>query len=101
MLIFMLDLMTYLHITLFFRPRGTAVTAILICICGGGTLFLSFIELGKYSLKKHIDDPEVFLTCFYLTRNLGGGGGGDFVLSLPRCVCPKVKDMGPFLASRE
>ena len=29
------------------------------------------------------------------------GGGGDLVLTLPGCVCPKVKDMGPFLASRE
>ena len=28
-------------------------------------------------------------------------GGGDLVLTLPGCVCPKVKDMGPFLASRE
>ena len=27
--------------------------------------------------------------------------GGDLVLSLPGCVCPKVKDMGPFWASRE
>ena len=29
------------------------------------------------------------------------GGGGDLVLTMPRCVCPKVKDMGPFWASRE
>ena len=29
------------------------------------------------------------------------GGGGDLVLTMPECVCPKVKDMGPFLASRE
>ena len=27
--------------------------------------------------------------------------GGDLVLTLPGCVCPKVKDMGPFFASRE
>ena len=29
----------------------------------------------------------------------GGGGrarGGDSIPSLPRCVCPKVKDMGPY-----
>ena len=29
------------------------------------------------------------------------GGGGDFIPSLPGCVCPKVMDMGPFLASSE
>ena len=27
--------------------------------------------------------------------------GGDFVLTMPGCVCPKVKDMGHFSASRE
>ena len=27
--------------------------------------------------------------------------GGDLVSTLPGCVCPKVKDMGPFWASRE
>ena len=26
---------------------------------------------------------------------------GDFNSSMPGCVCPKVKDMGPFLASSE
>ena len=31
----------------------------------------------------------------------GGGGGGDLVPNMPGCVCPKVKDMGPFSASRE
>ena len=31
----------------------------------------------------------------------GGGGEGDWVPTMPGCVCPKVKDMGPFLASRE
>ena len=29
------------------------------------------------------------------------GGGGDLVSTLPGCVCRKVKDMGPFLASSE
>ena len=28
-------------------------------------------------------------------------GGGDMVITKPGCVCPKVKDMGPFSASRE
>ena len=28
-------------------------------------------------------------------------GGGDLVPTMPGCVCPKVKDMGPFSASRE
>ena len=32
---------------------------------------------------------------------LGTGGGGHLVPTMPRCVCPKVKDMGPFSASRE
>ena len=27
------------------------------------------------------------------------GDGGDLVSTLPVCVCPKVKDMGPFSAS--
>ena len=36
-----------------------------------------------------------------VTKPPRGGGGGDLVLSLPGCVCPKVKDMGPFWASRE
>ena len=31
----------------------------------------------------------------------GGGGGGDLVSTVPVCVCPKVKDMGPFSASSE
>ena len=26
---------------------------------------------------------------------------GDLVLTIPGCVCPKVKDMDHFLASRE
>ena len=31
-----------------------------------------------------------------------GGGGGGGATSTPVCpVCPKVKDMGPFLASSE
>ena len=29
------------------------------------------------------------------------GEEGDLVLTMPIRVCPKVKDMGPFLASRE
>ena len=29
------------------------------------------------------------------------GGGGDFVSTIPVCVCPKVKDMGPVSASSE
>ena len=30
-----------------------------------------------------------------------GGGGGDLVPTMPGSVCPKAKDMGAFLASRE
>ena len=29
------------------------------------------------------------------------GSGGDLVSTMPVCVCRKVKDMGPFLASSE
>ena len=36
-----------------------------------------------------------------LCKNPGEGGGGHLVLTLPGCVCRKVKDMGPFTASRE
>ena len=31
----------------------------------------------------------------------GLGGGGDLVPTMPRCLCPKVMDMGPFSASGE
>ena len=31
----------------------------------------------------------------------GGGGGGRLGSDFARCVCPKVKDMGPYSASRE
>ena len=30
----------------------------------------------------------------------GPGRGEDLVLTMPGCVCPKVKDMGPSLPSR-
>ena len=30
-----------------------------------------------------------------------GGGGRDLVPTMPGCVFPKVKDMGPFSASTE
>ena len=36
--------------------------------------------------------------CF---QDLGWGGGVELVATMPRCVCPKVKDKGPFLTSRE
>ena len=29
------------------------------------------------------------------------GGGGNLVLTMHVCVCPKLKDMGPFSASSE
>ena len=35
------------------------------------------------------------------TSPVGEGGGGDLVPTMPGCVCPKEKDMGPFLPSRE
>ena len=31
----------------------------------------------------------------------GGGGGGDLVSIMLVCVCPKLKEMGSFLASSE
>ena len=30
-----------------------------------------------------------------------GGGGRDLVSTVPGCVCPKEKDIGPFSASSE
>ena len=48
--------------------------------------------------------------CGRTTQRKGGGwtggraypgGGGDLVQTMPGCVCPKVKDMGPISASRE
>ena len=48
--------------------------------------------------------------CGGRVRGWGGGGcysvwkripGGDLVPTMPGCVCPKVKDMGLFSASRE
>ena len=35
------------------------------------------------------------------TRGRSWGEGGYLVASMPVCVCPKVKDMGPFSASSE
>ena len=29
------------------------------------------------------------------------GGGGDLISTMPACVCPKLKDIGPFSASSE
>ena len=41
--------------------------------------------------------------CFpdLITVSMNPGGGGDFNSSMPGCVCPKVKDVGPFFASSE
>ena len=36
-----------------------------------------------------------------LTGTCVPGGGGDFIPSLPGCVCPRVNDIGPLLASSE
>ena len=30
-----------------------------------------------------------------------GGGGGDLASTMLGCVCPKLKDMGPFSVSRK
>ena len=35
------------------------------------------------------------------TGDRGRGGRGDLVPTMPGCLCPKVNDMGPFVASRE
>ena len=43
----------------------------------------------------------VRVTGWYRGRMGCSPGGDDLVLRLPGCVCPKVKDMGPFWASRE
>ena len=43
---------------------------------------------------QNIHPPEI-LTVTFESR------GDNLVLSWPGCVCPKVKDMGPFLASTE
>ena len=32
---------------------------------------------------------------------VGGGGGSNYVSTMPGCVCRKVKDVGPFLFSSE
>ena len=29
------------------------------------------------------------------------GAGGDLFQTMPGCMCPKVKDIGPFSASRQ
>ena len=57
---------------------------------------------------KTIDSPWPVLglgrsedSCLPSPGRAGGGGGGDLVPTMPGCVCPKVKDMGPFSASRE
>ena len=68
----------------------------------------------KYKLEQR--NPTHFLSALFgITRKIravtwrgsypggggGGGGGGDLVSTLLRCVCRKVKDMGPFSASSE
>ena len=44
-----------------------------------------------------VDSPDEMKQCL---RCLGRGGG-DLVPTMPGCVRPKVKDMGPFSASME
>ena len=50
------------------------------------------ISISEYNLEgATIADTGILLP----------GGGGDLLSTMPGCVCPKVKDMGPFSASRE
>ena len=53
-----------------------------------------------------MENPLCTLGLPYFTNNgpavsARGGGGGDLVSSMPGCVCRKVKEMGPFSASRD
>ena len=50
--------------------------------------------LKRRSITKDGLDP-----CYHHPKNMcvSGGGGGYLVPTMPGCVCPKVKDMGPFM----
>ena len=53
-------------------------------------------EVGnKVDLQSYYMLPP-YTSCIYLSISLARGG--DFNSSMPGCVCPNVKDMGPFLA---
>ena len=52
----------------------------------------------KQPKVKCLIPPLISLVC---GRNGEIPGGGDSNSSMPGCVCPNVKDMGPFLASSE
>ena len=50
-----------------------------------------------------IEKPEGWGStgCISLDSSTLGVGGGDLVPTMPGCMCPKVKDIGPFSALRE
>ena len=54
----------------------------------------------EYLINRLCDMYTPSLPCIGEYRTIGNTPW-DLVLSLPGCVCPKVKDMGPFWASRE
>ena len=53
----------------------------------------------------HLGDFQVLtfvrLLCIHCMHFVHFPQGGDLVSTMPGCVCRKVKDMGPFLASSE
>ena len=69
------------------------------------SLFLAYhvkkerVAFGHY--EREISEVHFEYSCLFQENGARRGGGGDLNSSMPGCVCPKVKDMGPFLASSE
>ena len=55
----------------------------------------------------NITSRPIFIIYLYYSSvydnvyTIAPGGGGDLVSNMPRCVCPKAKEMGSFSGSRE
>ena len=60
---------------------------------GGHIKCYHYKGIGRRSSHAEEGGHNIFLGSF--TQ------GGDLVSTMPVCVCPKVKDMGPFSASSE
>ena len=67
-----------------------------------------FFSIGKKAAKcllnsnNHHHKKRYKTSCVCASRTyIHLARGGYLVQTMPGCVCPKVKDMGPFSASRE
>ena len=67
--------------------------------------FMGFLPgthgICSYITKLYICMGQYFSKVKYSNGNAFHPRGGDLVSNMPVCVCPKVKEMGSFSASRE